>query len=139
MDHPLQPLFYIEPGLDESKASASNTMGHSMNQNPTATSLNITIKLEKVSLASSKEESEKENQHVLNEDMPAPTWVPPVKKKAIKTERVSTTSTTRTTRTKSKKQSTMRDSDVIIQSVPVPFVNLTEENGEETMTRTTRR
>jgi len=68
--------------------------------------------------------------------MPAPTWVPPVKKKAIKTERVSTT---RTTRTKSKKPSTVRDSDVIFQRVPVPVVNLTEENGDETMASTTRR
>lgn len=100
---------------------------------------NISVKSEKVSLAPLQEESEKENNNVLNVEMPAPTWVPPVKKKAIKTERASTT---RTTRTKSKKVSPVRDSDVVFQSVPVPFVNLTEENGEageEGMTRSTRR
>lgn len=115
--------FTLKLGLEESK----------VNQTTTATTK---VKLEKISLAPSQEDSEKENKNVLNEDMPAPTWVPPVKKKAIKTERVSTT---RTTRTKSKKQSTVRDSDVIIQSVPVPVVNLTEENGDESMARTTRK
>ncbi|XP_066246387.1 inner centromere protein A isoform X2 [Euwallacea similis] len=72
----------------------------------------------------------KENIKIKSEDMPAPSWVPPLKKK-VKTERPS-----RSTRSKSK---LARDSDVILQQPEVVIIDLSDvEDTNAPMTRTTR-
>ncbi|XP_066137801.1 inner centromere protein [Euwallacea fornicatus] len=72
----------------------------------------------------------KENIKIKSEDMPAPSWVPPLKKK-MKTERPS-----RSTRSKSK---LTRDSDVILQQPEVLVIDLSDVDDTKTpMTRTTR-